>query len=78
MRNFIEGQKVQVHLNGRPITVWDVPADMTFREYLAILDLAAEERAKVNRIEFLIEKSRQPDEKDVRKLGISVDWVKFE
>ena len=78
MRSFIEGQKVHVHLNGRPITTWDVPANMTLREYLAILDLSADERAQVNKIEFLIEKSRQPNEKDPRKLGISVDWVKFE
>ncbi len=78
MRSFIEGQKVHVHLNGRPITTWDVPANMPLREYLAILDLSADERAQVNKIEFLIEKSRQYSEQDIRKLGISVDWVKFE
>ena len=78
MRSFIEGQKVHVHLNGRPITTWDVPANMTLREYLAILDLSADERAKVSTIEFTIEKSRQYNEQDPRELGINVDWVKFE
>ena len=78
MKSFIEGQKVQVQLNGRPITTWDVPGDMRGREYLAILDLLADERTKANKIEFFVEKSGQPSEKDFRKLGISVDWVKFE
>ena len=78
MKSFIEGQKVQVQLNGRPITTWNVPGDMRGREYLAILDLLADERTKANRIEFFVEKSRQPSEKDFRKLGISVEWAKFE
>ena len=78
MRNFLEGQKVQVHLNGTPIITWDVPANMTFREYLANLELSAHERDKVNKIEFRIEQNSQPNEQDPRKLGINVDWVKFE
>jgi len=78
MRSFIEGQKVQVHLNGRTIKTWDLPAEMRFREYPAKLDLSADERAKVNTIEFTIEKSRQYNEQDPRELGINVDWVKFE
>jgi len=78
MRSFIEGQKVQVHLNGRPIMTWNVPADMTFREYPAVLNLSADERAKANKLELRIEKNGQFNERDLRMLGINVDWVKFE
>ena len=78
MRSFIEGQRVQVHLNGRAIQTWDLPAEMRFHEYPATLDLSPDERAKVNTIEFTIEKSKQYNEQDPRDLGINVDWVKFE
>ena len=78
MRSFIEGQRVQVHLNGRTIETWDLPAEMRLQEYQATLDLSPDERAKVNTIEFTIEKSRQFNDQDPRDLGINVDWVKFE
>ena len=78
MRSFIEGQKVQVHLNGRAIKTWELPAEMRFHEYPATLDLSPDERAKVNTIAFTIEKSRQINDQDPRDLGINVDWVKFE
>ncbi len=78
MRSFIEGQKVGLHLNGRAIKTWDLPAEMRLREYSAKLDLSPDERAKVNTIEFTIEKSGQYNEQDPRDLGINVDWVKFE
>ena len=78
LRSLVEGQKVHVHLNGRPVVTWEVPGDLTFREYRAQLDLSASERSKINRIELRIEKNRPPEGEELRSLGISVDWARFE
>lgn len=78
MRTFVPGQKVELTLNGRPVGQWDVPPDMGFRDYAVAIDLKRNERRAVNELGFHVARSGQPSASDVRELGISVDWIKFE
>jgi hypothetical protein len=71
-------QKVKILLNGVLVATWSIEKSVDFQDYSAFLKLSESEMNNINKIEFVTEKLDILSDKDVRKLGVLVDWVRFE